>query len=113
LRAAIGQPSPGGSSSVQDMKLNFSGDRMRMYVLLNVRGKDLTVELEGKLRTLDGYLDFEPLSGRIGALPVPRSSLKKAFERMIANPENRRLLQLPKELRDVHVEDSKIVVAYR
>ena len=95
------------------MKMNLADDRLRLYVLVNFRGKDLTLVMEGKVRTVGGFLNFEPISGKIGLLPVPKKSLKRAVEQMAATPETQELMRLPRNLRDLHVEDGKLVVVFR
>ena len=58
---------------VRDMKLNLTADRMRLYVLANLSGRDISLLLEGKLRTANGYLDLKTISGKIGSLPISKS----------------------------------------
>src|SRR6266436_8563659 len=58
---------------VRDMKMNLTDDRLRLYVLVNFRGKDLTLVMEGRVHTVNGLLDFERLSGKIGSLSIPKA----------------------------------------
>jgi hypothetical protein len=113
LRAAAGVSTGTGDAKVRDMRLGLFADRMRLYVLTSVRGRDITIVFETKVHTSNGYLEFEPLSGKIGALPIPKASLRSAVERMAATPENRKFMRLPSNLRDLRVEDGKIVVTYK
>jgi len=113
FRAASGRPSENSTAVVRDMKLTLSEDRLRAYVLVGLRGKDITVVFEGKVHSLNGYLDFEPLSGKIGALPIPKDSLKRALKQMAATPDTRNIMRLPSNLRDLYVEDGKLVVIYK
>lgn len=98
---------------VRDMKLNLTADRMRLYVLANLSGRDISLLLEGKLRTANGYLDFEPISGKIGSLPIPKVSLKKAIEQALTTPGNREFLRLPRNLRDLRIENGKLVFTFK
>jgi hypothetical protein len=102
-----------GAAVVRDMKLNLAADRLQLYVLANFRGKDITFLFEGKLRTVNGYLDFEPISGKIGSLPIPNASLKKAMEQMLATPDGRESARLPRNLRDLHIENGQLVLVFR
>jgi hypothetical protein len=113
FRAAVGRTSENSAAVVRDMKLNLIGDHLRTYVLVNVRGKDVTVVFEGKVHSVNGYLEFEPMSGRIGALPIPKDSLKRALKQMATTPDTRNLMRLPSNLRDLYIEDGKLVVVYR
>ncbi|MGH9644552.1 MAG: hypothetical protein ACRD3Q_19280 [Terriglobales bacterium] len=107
------EPSANNVAVVRDMKLNLTADRMRLYVLANLRGRDITLVLVGKLNTANGYLDFEPISGKIGSLPIPRASLKRAIEQAFAVPGDQAFLRLPRNVRDLRIENGKLVVVFR
>lgn len=100
-------------SSVRDVKINLIEDRVRAYVLFDFHGKDLSLQLEGRLHAEDGYLHFEPTSGQIGSLPIPQASLETAVHKMMDSAENREKLRLPPDLRDMHIENGQIVVSYK
>ena len=107
------QPSSNnGKAQLTDVRVKLNQDRMRICLVLGVNHKALVVEFEGKVSTVNGYLRFEPLSGSIGSLPIPRSSLEAATRRMMQSDQGRRRLRLPKNIRDVHVSEGKIVVTY-
>jgi len=38
----------------------------------------MTLQLKAGLGAQNGYLHFEPLSGQIGSLPIPQSTLESA-----------------------------------
>jgi hypothetical protein len=100
-------------SSVRDVKVQMEGDQVRAYVVFDVHGKDMTLELVGKLGAQDGYLKFEPVSGHIGALPIPQSTLESAVQRLMDSPENRDKLKLPADIADMHIENGQLVATYQ
>lgn len=100
-------------SNVRDVKIQLIDDRLKAYVVFDVHGKDMTLQLEGRLRAQDGYLNFEPLSGQIGSLPIPQSSLESAVRRMMQSPENREKLKLPPQIADLRVENGEVVASYK
>lgn len=100
-------------SSVRDVKVQLVEDRLRAYVVFHLYGKDLTLELEGRLRSSAGYLQFDATSGRLGALPIPQSSLESAVHRMMDSPENREKLKLPPELQDLRIEGGQLLFVYK
>ena len=100
-------------SSVRDVKIAMLEDRVRAYVLFDFHGKDLSLQLEGRLRVEDGYLRFEPVAGALGSLPLPQSTLKNAVERMTASPENREKLRVPEEIRNIRIQNGELIVDYR
>ena len=113
VKAAADQRPAKSDAVLRDMKMNLAEDRLRLYALVNLRGKDLTFVLEGKVRSTDGFLDFEPVSAKIGSLSMPRTSLKRAMEQMIATPETQELMRLPRNLRDLRVENGKLILVFQ
>jgi hypothetical protein len=122
--AVTGQSPPNGAtpsaqeveemrSNVSDVKVQLIDDRVKAYVVFNVHGKDMTLQLEGRLGTQNGYLRFEPLSGQIGSFPIPQSALESAVQRMMDSPENREKLKLPSEISDLRIQNGEIVASYK
>ena len=83
------------------------------YVLFDVHGKDMTLQLEGRLRAQNGYLIFDPVSGQIGSLPIPQSALESAVRRLMESPENREKLRLLPQIADLRIENGEVVASYR
>ncbi len=100
-------------STVRDVKINLTDDRVHAYIVFDFHGKDMTLELEGRLHAEGGYVRFDPVRGKIGALPIPQSTLETAVRKMMESPENREKLRLPADLADLRVENGEIVVAYK
>jgi hypothetical protein len=100
-------------SSVRDVKVELVEDRVRAYVVFDFHGKDLTLQLEGRLASANGYLRFEPVSGQLGSLPIPRSALETAVQRMMDAPENREKLKLPPEIAGLRIENGELVATFR
>jgi hypothetical protein len=100
-------------SNVRDFKIQLVEDRVKAYVVFDVHGKDMTLQLEGRLAAQNGYLNFEPVSGQIGSLPIPQSALESAVRRLMESPENREKLKLPPQIADLHIENGEVVASYR
>ena len=100
-------------SNVKDVKVQLVGDRVRAYVMFDVHGKDMTLQLEGKLGADNGFLKFEPVSGQIGALPIPQATLEAAVRKMMESPENREKLKLPSDISDLKIENGEVVAKYQ
>ena len=99
-------------SNVKDVKVQMEGDRVKAYVVFDIHGKDMTLQLVGKLGASDGYLRFEPVSGHIGSLPIPQSALETAVRQLMESPENREKLKLPSDVSDMHIENGELVTTY-
>jgi hypothetical protein len=100
-------------SAVKDVKVELVGDRVRAYVVFDFHGKDMSLVLEGKLGAQDGYLKFEPVSGQIGSLPIPQSTLETAVRKMMESPENREKLRLPADMSGLKIENGEVVTTYK
>jgi hypothetical protein len=100
-------------SNVRDFKIQLEDDLVKAYVLFDVHGKDMTLQLEGRLGAQNGYLNFQPVSGQIGSLPIPQSALESAVRRLRESPENREKLKLPPQIADLRIENGEVVATYR
>jgi hypothetical protein len=100
-------------SNVRDFKVQLMDDRVKAYVVFDVHGKDMTLQLEGRLGSQNGYLHFEPLSGQFGSLPIPQSALESAVQRLMDSPENREKLKLPPEISDLRIQNGEVVASYK
>jgi hypothetical protein len=100
-------------SSVRNVKVELVDDRVRAYVVFDFRGKDMTLQLEGRLAADNGYLRFVPVSGHFGALPIPQSALETAVQKMMDSPENREKLKLPAQISSLKIENGELLAAYR
>lgn len=101
------------ASNVRDVKIALVEDRVRAYLVFDFHGKELSLELEGRLAARNGFLRFEPLGGKFGSLPLPDSALRNAVERLVDSPENRDNFKLPPEIADVRVANGELLVSYR
>jgi len=100
-------------SSVRDVKIQMENDKVKAYVIFDVHGKDMTLQLEGKLGAENGFLRFVPVSGQIGSLPIPQSTLETAVRKMMESPENREKLRLPGDIADLKIENGELVAVYQ
>ena len=99
-------------ASVTDVRVGLVDDRVKTYVRFQLYGKDMSFELEGRLGTSDGYLQVEPVSGRLGSFPLPASTLNAAVSRLLQSPENRERLRLPEYVNNLAVANGQLQVEY-
>ncbi len=100
-------------STVENVKIDLTGNLVKAYVIFNFHGKDLSLEIDGHLYTEGGYLRFDPVDGKFGSFPLPQSALQEAVRRMMDSRENREKLRLPPNISNIEVEDSQVVISYR
>ncbi len=100
-------------STVKDVKVDMDGDLVKAYVIFDYHGKDLSLELDGHLSADNGYMKFDPVSGKLGSLPLPQSTLQAAVDKMMASPENREKLKLPADISNIQIQNGQAVVKYK
>jgi hypothetical protein len=100
-------------SSVKDVKVDMDGDLVKAYVVFDFHGKDLSLELDGHLSAENGFLKFAPVSGKLGSLPLPQSTLDSAVAKLMSSPENRDKLRLPADISDIQIVNGQAVVTYK
>jgi hypothetical protein len=100
-------------SNVKDVKVQLVDDHVRAYVVFDVHGKDVTLQLVGKLGADNGFLKFEPVSGQIGSLPIPQAVLEAAVRKMMESPENREKLKLPSDISNLKIENGEVVTQFQ
>jgi hypothetical protein len=100
-------------SAVKDVKVDMDGDLVKAYVIFDFHGKDLSLELDGHLKSEGGYIKFDPVAGKLGSLPLPKSTLDAAVEKLMNSPENREKMKLPTDISDIQIEDGQAKVTYK
>jgi hypothetical protein len=97
-------------STVRDVKISLLDHSLRAFVAFDFHGKELTLELEGRLLAKDGYLRLEPESGQLGSLPLPAAVLRNAAERLFGDPKHKERFRLPPHIQDLHVLEGNLVI---
>jgi hypothetical protein len=100
-------------STVKDVKIDMDGDLAKAYVVFDLHGKDLSLELDGHLGAQDGYIRFQPVAGKLGYLPLPQWTLETAVEKLMTSAENRDKLKLPPDISDIQIANGQVVVTYK
>jgi len=100
-------------SAVKDVKVDMDGDLVKAYVIFDFHGKDLSLELDGHLKSDGGYIKFDPVAGKLGSLPLPKSTLDRAVEKLMNSPENREKMRLPADISDIQIQDGQAKVTYK
>jgi len=100
------------AEGLHDLKVRLIGDRIEAFIVLGHRGTEITVELQGKLYSQEGRVQFDPMAGRIGALRLPQRALIDAMRQALSGPEQRDKLQLPPNISDLRVENSRVLLRY-
>ena len=116
-----GIPMPAGSepniqevqSALKDVRMNLMGNQLRAYALFILYGKEISLQLDGTIRTEGGYIRLQPTAGKIGSLPIPSLTLDSVVHELFDSPTNRDKFQLPPQIESVRVENNTLVISTR
>jgi hypothetical protein len=100
-------------SALKDVRINMIDHQLRAYALFTIYGRDISLQLDGTLESEDGVLRLKPISGKLGSLPIPRSTLDHVVQRLFDSPQNRDNFKLPPQIASVWIENSTLVVVTR
>ena len=100
-------------SSMKDIKLHLVGDQMQAYTLYNLYGKDVSLQLTGKLQVKDGRIRLDATEGKLGTLPLPKSTLGSAVASLFDSPTNREKFMLPPHIADMQVLNGELHISYK
>ena len=116
-----GIPAPAGSepsvhevqSALKDVRMNLMGNQLRAYALFALYGKEISLQLDGTIKTQGGYIRLKPTTGKLGSLPIPSATLDHVVHQLFDSPQNRDTFQLPPQIESVRIENSTLIIATR
>jgi hypothetical protein len=100
-------------SSVRDVKIQLQEDSLSLYAIFDMHGKDLSLELDGRLAVENGYVRLEPTGGKLGSLPLASATLQGVVNRLFNSPENKEKFRLPPYIYDIQIQHGQIVISSR
>lgn len=120
LSGGAAQPGPGGpptqeqvQSSMKNIKLHLVGDQIHAYTMFTLYGKDMTLQLTGKLSVRDGRIRLDAKEGMIGTLPIPKATLASAVSSLFDSPTNREKFVLPPQIANVQIQNGELLISYK
>ncbi len=100
-------------SALKDIRINMMDHQLRAYALFTLYGKDISLQLDGTLETADGVLRLKPVAGKLGSMPIPRSTLDHVVQQLFDSPQNRDNFKLPPQIASVWIENNTLVIVTR
>lgn len=102
-------PQKAASNVLKDLRIKLIEDRVKAYILLTSNGRNIELQLTGRIHSTNGEVLFEPESAAIGSLPIPKSKIRAAAAQLADAPGSPLKYKLPSNICDIHVEDGKMV----
>jgi hypothetical protein len=118
-KAGLNQPSDHEStiqdvqSTLKDVRINMIDHQLRAYALFTIYGRDISLQLDGTLDSADGVLRLKPVAGKLGSLPIPRSTVDHIVQQLLDSPQSRDNFKLPPQIASVWIENGTLVVVTR
>ena len=103
-------PPSAGTVVLKAASVHLEGDGFVGVFTLDASGKELYLTMAGTLGVLDGRLQIQPSSAKLGSLPIPGMAFRRILERQFDTPETRERLRLPDFIKDVHIENGELLV---
>lgn len=97
-------------SSVRDIKIKLREESLLLYAVFDLYGMNQTLELEGTVTVMDGYLRLNPTSGKLGSFPLMAGTLRQTADRIFGSPENKEKFRLPPYIKDIRIEHGQFVI---
>ena len=101
---------PQGSVVLKAASVHLEGDGFVGVFTLSAGGKELYLTLTGTLGVLDGRLQIQPSTAKLGSLPIPAAAFRSLLQKQFDSPEARERLRLPEFIKDVHIENGELLV---
>jgi hypothetical protein len=98
-------------SSVHDVKAKLDEDSVKLYASFDFHGKDMLLELDGRVFVQDGYLRLAPISGKLGSLPLPSAALQRILGQIFDSPQNKEKFKLPPGIQDITIRNGQLTIA--
>jgi hypothetical protein len=99
-----------GTVVLRAASVQLEGDEFRGVFTLDASGKDLYLSMTGTLGVLNGRLQIQPSSAKLGSLPIPAIAFRRILERQFDTPDTRERLRLPEFIKDVRIENGELVL---
>ncbi|MGO8786895.1 MAG: hypothetical protein ACLQVL_05860 [Terriglobia bacterium] len=103
-------PPDKGTVVLKAASVHLEGDGFVGVFTLDASGKELYLTMTGSVGVLNGRLNLQPSSAKLGSLPIPAIAFRRLLQRQFDTPETRERLRLPEFIKDVHIENGELLV---
>jgi len=91
-------------------QIAMTGEEITGQFIAQPYGKDVYVTISAKLSAENGHLVVHPTGFKIGNLTIPASMVDGFLQKKFAEPEIQEKMKLPGFIRDVRIENGKMVI---
>lgn len=97
-------------SSGQAPWIAMAGDEITGQFIAQPYGKDVYVTISARLSADNGHLVVHPARFKIGVMPIPATLADRFVQKKLADPEMQDKMKLPDFIKNVRVENGKLVI---
>jgi hypothetical protein len=99
-----------GSVVLKAASVHLEGDGFAGVFTVNASGKELYLTMTGTLGVVDGRLQIQPSTAKLGSLPIPAAAFRSLLQKQFDSPEARERMRLPAFIKDVHIDNGELLV---
>jgi hypothetical protein len=100
-------------STVRNIQAKLIDDSVKLYATFDFHGKNMLLEVDGRVFVQDGYLRLKPTGGKIGSLPLPSSALQALVDRILTSPQNKEKFKLLPGIDDIRIDSGVLSVIFQ
>jgi uncharacterized protein YpmS len=100
----------GGRVYLQGASVQLTESEFLGIFTLNAYGKDLYLTLAGTLGVADGRLQIQLTGAKLGRLPIPPAAVRRRLQEQLGSSPSEDPLRLPDFIKDVHIENSELLL---
>ncbi len=106
-------PSADAHVAMTRISVHLRGDGFVGTCMLNVHGINLVLTVAGTLTVLDGGLQIQTTSAKLGSLPIPAPAFQHIVAKKLDSPETREHLRLPDFIKNVSIVNGELLLEPR
>lgn len=110
LQQTLAGAAASGAATLSAVAVRLEGSRLVCLLTLRVLGIPMYVTLGGKLSVEDHRLQFDLSEVKLGSMPAPASAVETVVREKLSSPDAQDMMKLPDYIRDVRVENSRLVI---
>ena len=100
-----------GRTVLREVIVRLMDDQMRLYLVVELYGKQFSWMLDGRVQVEGGRLRFTPVRGLLGFLPLPLWLVKSTVRQWTDAVVNQDILTLPPHVKNVRIEHGSVAVS--
>jgi hypothetical protein len=96
--------------SYRDVKGKLENDFIRLFATINLHGRNILIELDGRPLVKNGYFTMDITGGKLGHLPIPSFTLQELATRIFNSPQLKERFKLRDEIQEIRIRNGQLYI---